>query len=248
MASILLHFIILLPSHVDEKTKKVSSHLPKKLNIILKNKSRKTLTLGKMFKEDKRKLTTSMLGVSSNEILNDKSFEVLSVDNIDSKNTNIVFNQIAQYLIYPAEFVENEIKGNVMSHVFFSKEGKLILNKLKIKSASPYLRVHIARTIRAALKKLQVQGLSKMAVFKILFEFKLTTKGEDKDVILDDALYFSRWKYGISSNGDKLVHGIGKALVNMTNWLSLLEYLPESKAQKHKRVRGLRKYEIDKFF
>jgi len=204
--------------------------------------------LSKRIKTRKTKLSYKMLGISSNEKFYGDEYKVGSMNEIDFTHSNKVFTHLSQYLHYPQVFVKHDVKGHVIGHVSFDKYGEFLIEDLRLESNSAYLRAHIAICLKEAFEDYKVLGLSKKTRFKMLFEFKLTTKGENQDKILDDAFYFSRWKYGVTTGGDQVVHGIGKALINITSWVSLLEYLPESKGSKQRRIRELSKYERSKFF
>lgn len=204
--------------------------------------------LSKSLKTNKSKLTFSMLGMKAYEKLGDNQYEVATINEIQPQKVSQVFYQIADKLIYPKELVKHHVKGHVKTRIFFDKDGYLQFSRLRLKGTNRYLRAHIARTIRKSFKNFSLKPLKKMTAFDLLFEFELTPKGRDEEYLLSDAFYFKRWNYGTSSPGDKLTTGISKALVNITNWFSLLEYLPETKGAKHRQIRELEKYERDAYF
>lgn len=243
-----LHICVFL--QINQKPKRLLKEKPQtKVSIKLKKVIKKFQT--KTQTSRPKKLSLSSLAFNPKN-LRMEDLEIHQINDLNLQKQNIVFNHIDQYLIYPTELIENEIYGFVTAEIFIDKNLQYLENKTKIKGSSRYLNVHIARVLRLALKSLNQKELNikKLTRFNLLFEFRLTTSKEllEKSKITDQYFFFYRQEYGAVKNQDKINKAFGKALLHITNWFSLLEYLPDSDEKKLKKAWKLRSYEYDRFY
>jgi hypothetical protein len=249
LLSILLHLLLLL--QVKKSSEPIHHQNSKKINIIVLEKAKKIKVIAKKKKLEIGKLTLSMLGLPSNKV-DFAEYEVDSSKNISVQKNTLLFNTINKYLKYPNELVRSKIQGHVSAKFYLDKNGKYDESKSQINSNSVYLRVHIARLLRKSLEALDSGKLKlkKLTQFNASFQFKLTTTKNEKDTsqIFDNNYFFYRQKYGVSNKGDVIVKGIGKSLIHLTNWLSLLEYAPDSDKAMLQKGFKLKSYENDLFY
>lgn len=239
--SLALHLLLLLEIENHIKTK-----IPEKKDTAIKITLKKRAKIfKKKIKNKNSEINLSLLGIAKNEVLESQIYQIDSIKNTSTNSIQKVFSRLSNHLEYPEIFVKHNIKGNAIASIHFNKNGFFLRDQLKINSTSHYLKAHITMSIKKAMKNFKLPSLVKQTCFKVLYEFKLTTSGKDENKILNDAILLSRWKYGITSKGDKIANGINKGLTNLTNWMSLIEYIPESEKDKQKSKRELEAYERD---
>lgn len=181
------------------------------------------------------------------------SYLVGTIKSLDLQKNDIFFNQFDKYLKYSPELVENKIQGNVSMTFFLDNNLKYAPSKLKLKSNSPYLKVVIVNSLNKTLKTLKISKrftISKLTKFTIKARFSLSTSRKNllNSQIYEDQYFFYRQKYGVSSTKDNINHVMNKALIHATNWLSLLEYLPDKEKTKVQKNWKLKQYERNPIF
>lgn len=248
--SLLLHCVLFFKENI--KSDKIKPIQEKKVNLKLIKKTQVEMKTLKTKKSKLEKITFSMLGIPSLEKVDSNQYEVKSNKYHSIQKSNLLFNAIEEQLIYPNELVENNIQGHVSVRIYLNKGNQYDEKLTKIKGASPFIKVHIARTLRKVLIPEFIKNLNikKLTRYNIVFNFKLTSekRAQDESRLLEDSFYFYRQEYGVSSKGDKIIKGVDKTLMNLTNWFTLLEYLPDSDQTKQRKMRIIKSYEDDLFF
>lgn len=137
-----------------------------------------------------------------------------------------LFDLVDEILIYPKIFVDYLQRGSVKCHLYiYGEEINLKFTKCK---GNRFIKTYFLNEFQKALKL--VKNKKKFRI-KINTEYRLTTDRNKKSHTknLDSSWYFYRQAYAPISTTQKTLHVINKVLINMTNWLTLLDYLPKNK-------------------
>ena len=171
-----------------------------------------------------QKLTLSMLEVNrSKTIILSKE---LSLDN-NTSNTSYkigsgvieVFSKIDERLNYPRELMIHNQQGIVNVRIFFDQKGNYQEKNSKFETNNNYLKVHVARILRAALKsprKPNQYTQGSVYTAKATFYFHLSTglDPEGENTVTSDKLSFYRHGYGGDTIYDK-IHQNAPSLPNL---------------------------------
>ena len=247
--SLLLHSILFF--QVNTKSRVNIQKKYKTINLVIGQETKKSKVLKRTKIFNRSKVTLAMLGVTSEE-MNFSHHKVDTAKSISFSKSTYIFDTIDDCLDYPSELADNLIQGNASAKFYLTKDGKYDETRTQVESHSAYLRVHIARLLRTSLSTLDPKklNLKKTTQFTVLFLFKLTTDQNKKHTskLFEGHYFYYRQKYGVSTATDSVVKGVHKTLTHLTNWLTLLEYLPDNDKVKAQKNYKLKSYEDDPFF
>ncbi len=193
--SIGIHICVFL--QINQKPKKLVKEKQRaKISVNLKKIIKKVQT--KTQNSRPKKLSLSSLAFNPKN-LNMDDLKISENNDLSFQKQAIIFSLIDQHLTYPSELIENEIYGFVTAEIYIDKNIQYLENKTKIKGTSRYLNVHIAKTLRLALKNLNHNQLKikKLTRINLLFEYRLTMAREslEESKITDQYFFFYRQEY-----------------------------------------------------
>lgn len=162
---------------------------------------------------------------------------------------NALYEKINAALIYPDEFREAKIEGEVAAEIFFERGG-FIEEKTRVRSRSDYLRVYVHRLLRETLKHHSVVGKEPVRIF-CSFRFELLDTQNpffnelpvlQQSGMLGNTLHFSRKGELVGTWHLGPVSGYGLyAAVNLAWFIEKAENALSDKEQ----IDPLRKYRSD---
>lgn len=194
-----------------------------KTRIIKKKKKKK-----RVLKKSKRIKRVSK-AFSASSIIGD-SFKAsdyyIAQLNGNSSNELSLFNLVDETLIYPKLFIDYLQRGTVKCHLFINAN-KIDFNYSKC-DGNRFIKTHFLNTFHKALR---IVDNKKVFRLRINTEFKLTTDPfkNSQSQNLGQSWYFYKQAYAAITPTQKVLNGIYKTLINTTNWITLLDYLPKNK-------------------
>lgn len=241
LISITLHFLVLfgapeLSKNSYEKTNNTSRSLQKvkiKKRILKKEKLEKSLNWRSF----------------NNLLLNDVMLYAdhkLESQNSGSSRLNL-HEIISSAITYPKVLSKLNQKGIVKAQIYIDKSSKYNERYTLIQSDSNFLKVHVRKILRQALRSAH---LIKGGKYNLTFEFVLTT-GIDETRLehAEKDLYFKVTAYGGERAIDKVNKGILLFLESYTNFFNLFNYLPHNQTkQQVNEMLFIKEYKDDPYW
>jgi hypothetical protein len=146
--------------------------------------------------------------------------------NGSSSNELYLFDFIDEILVYPKVFVDYLQRGSVKYQLYVYGETISLQNSRC--NGNRFIKAYFLNEFQKALKIIKNKKNFRL---KINTKYRLTTdrNKNSQSKNLDSSWYFYRQAYAPVTTTQKTLHVINKVLINMTNWLTLLDYLPKNK-------------------
>lgn len=241
--SLLVHFILLI---YQQKTIVVPSpKIVSKLKI--KSINRNILK--------KRQTNSNFALFSKLSVTRSKNkFEIgAKIAQIDSPMTssegNAIYSLVNENLTFPKELSAVGVQGYVFVEAYFDEKGYFHEDKSIFSFSNKLLSIHVRQVLRKSLSKRIYTRHFKSGHYRLNFSFQITSTDQNlsKEKFKTGDIDFSRSNYGVVTKIDEVNHSLNKVLTGVTNWLSLLEYLPKNQeAQRSKILLFLENLKKDK--
>lgn len=159
-----------------------------------------------------------------------------------------LYELISQNTLYPKYFSKLSIHGLVQCNFIytFSSNSKY----LKCIASNQFLRVHTAINVLKSLSQFNFKQTKKNLRLKLSFNYEITSF--KKTIFLNTTssghYFFHRRNYAALTKGEKVYKGFFKGIMHITNWLTLLEYLPKSEKENGVLLKEFKKLKSNTFW